>query len=695
MKASGGLREYPIRHPAGASSTMGIMLDWAAKYQPQRDRYWLEAELFFNRLPPQLHRQSVLLKNNLATFYSDTGQFKDILRRPHDPPFLYLHFWLLDDLGFPDTAARALLEKHLFLAMTFAFAALYTREIILDEGSNFDHRYLFLEHALAQQANLHLAQIHPPPALFWDYAQAFWYEYTEALLAELQPRPQAQPTPPEPTAAKLAFAKLPIAAVGLKANQEAATIAQLCAMLDQLNGVLQTLRDIAAIRMDINRRRYSYPIMAAMQAAGIDPNQLVRPEQILGALVLTDIIGKIGQESLARLDAGRKIAKTLNLPSFTAYFGGVETRIEQMVALFSIKARPEPHHPRHKPTGPFFTPYVETIPKVIEMAESYLLADLTFRESWEVQRRGLFGVSEMTAKAFPAGLIIEILCQHGHRMAAPIDMVFQTLQTTGFRYYDHDHLPPDTDDLGLLLRLYPYSAQPETHRKILQQPLGWLMQNISQTGQIPVWLTQQDPAWAQNYPFTALWGRSCATVEANLLLGLIAYDWPGYRELVERSAEGLLERLQNRGLSASQHYIPLYTLWTILKLMAKLSAKSVQAGLQEKFILINPILVEYFAIEAKQHRLSPQDAAFLSLICLSENAPPALKSCFTPTWISILCKHQRYDGSWLGEALFGTPTRGELAAWYASSSVTTAYCYHALKLYQLSVIREQGGGVAQ
>lgn len=664
------------------------MIDWAANYQPQRDRYWLEVETFFNHLPPQLYQQGVLLKNNLATFYSDTDQFKDILRRPHDPPFLYLHFWLLDDIGVPDTATRVLLEKHLFLAMTFTCAARYTREIILDEGSNFDNRFLFLEHALAQQANLHLTQIHLP-ASFWDYVQTFWHEYSETVLAELEPQFQARSTAPQPNAAQLAFAKIPLVAVGLKTNQKLALITELCAMLDQLNGVLQTLRDVAAIRADIGRR-YTYPIIAAMQAAGIDPNQPVSPEQILGALVLRGVIGKLGQASLARLTVGRKMAEALNLPSFMAYFEGVETRVEQMIDLFSIKARPKPD-PKHsagcKPTGPFFTPYVETIPKVIEMAENYLLADLTFRESWEVQRRGLFGAPEMIGKAFPAGLIIEILCQHDHPMAGPVDLVFQTLQATGFRYYDHDHLPPDTDDLALLLRLYPYSTQPETHAKILQEPLDWLRQNMSQTGQLPVWLTQQDPARAQSYPFTALWGGDCATVEANLLLGLIAYDWPGYRELIERSALGLLERLQNRGLSASQHYISLYTLWTILKLITKLSTKSDQPELQEKFISVNRILAERFMIEAKQYRLSPQAAAFLSLICLSEHAPSSIKACFTPGWVSILCKQQRYDGSWLGEPLFGTPTRGELAAWYASSSVTTAYCYHALKCYHVSVIK--------
>ena len=94
------------------------------------------------------------------------------------------------------------------------------------------------------------------------------------------------------------------------------------------------------------------------------------------------------------------------------------------------------------------------------------------------------------------------------------------------------------------------------------------------------------------------------------------------------------------------------------------------------------MLVQRFAIEIKRYRLSPQDAAFLTLICLSENAPSSIKPHFDPDWITLICKQQRYDGSWAGEPLFGTPTRGELATWYASNPVTTAYCYHALKTYR-------------
>jgi hypothetical protein len=657
---------------------------WAAKYQPNRDQYWPEVEHFFANLPPHLFRQGVLLKNNLATFYSDTGQFKDILSREHDLPLLYLHFWLLDNLDYPHIPVKDELEKHLFLALAFTFAAVYTQESILDEGANFDNRYLFLERALTQQADFHLDHLFPGPSPFWNYHQTFWQEYAEAVLITANPRP---PTPdPQPLSSKLAFTKIPAAAVAIGIDR-IELLPQLCAMLDQLNLVLQTLRDISTIRRDLGRRNLTYPILRTMQVAGLDPHQPTAPEQILGAMVLTGTIEKISQECLAWLLECRAISTSLNLPTFSAYFGVVENLVGEIRELFSLKKEKSATPPSaEKQRRPIFAPYVDTLSKVIEMAEGYLLSDPTFRESWEIQRRGVFGVAEMTGQAFPTGLIVEILCRHGHDMAVPLDIIFKTLQATGFRYYNHPHLPPDADDLGLLLRLYSYSTQRESHRDILQTPLRWLKANVLETGEIPVWLRPNDLDDGNGSQLNlALWGNSCATVEANVLLGLIDYDWARYYDLIEKSARNWCERLIANGLGATLHYVPLYSLWTAFELITKLSSRSIPLALRDKLGQTASTLAEILTNEAKRPGLTPQDAAFLILTCLPlEQWSPklALVSSLESDWITLLCKSQRYDGSWAGEPFYGTPTRGELATWYSSRPVTTAFCYAALKTYR-------------
>jgi len=649
-----------------------------AKYQPKRDQYWPEVEQFFDSLPPNLFCQSVLLKNNLATFYSNTGQFKDILRREQDQPLLYLHFWLLDDFQIPNSDHRTALERRLFLAMVFNFATVYTHETILDKGSNFDPTFQYLAQALTQQADFHLAQLFSGESAFWQYHRTYWAEYTEASLVGSADR---RPVTAEAATRKMAYNKISVAAVAT-GTRHAVHLPQLEAMMDRFNFIVQTLTDISTIRRDLARRHFTYPLARTLTEAGIEPHQPVEPKRLLGALVLTGTVGKICEECLSALAECRAAATLLSLPTFNTYFDIVEGLVGEVREMFDVRAKPRMSSESTDPEPPrrmLFAPAVDTAPKVIEMAEGYLLADPTFRESWEVQRRGTFGVPEMTAKAFPAGLIVEILCRHGHDMAAAVDEIFQTLQATGFRYFDFPDIPPDADDLGLLLRLFPYSRQQAAHRDILKTPLRWLDENVGRSGEIPVWFTRQTDFDDSDRQSTALWGQTCVTVEANLLLGLLDYDGIGYQAVIEKSARSILERWINRGLSATLHYVPLYSLWVGFELIARLAAGPLQTVLRNRLDPATQILTERLEIEAGRNFITPQDAAFLTLACLSDEAPVAARGLFSPRWIDILCKSQRYDGSWAGEPLYGTPTRGEFAAWYNSRPVTTAFCYHALK----------------
>jgi hypothetical protein len=176
-----------------------------------------------------------------------------------------------------------------------------------------------------------------------------------------------------------------------------------------------------------------------------------------------------------------------------------------------------------------------------------------------------------------------------------------------------------------------------------------------------------------------LWGQSCVTVETNLLLGLLAYDETAYQTLIEKSARNILDRWINQGLGAARHYVPLYSLWVSFELLAKLAAGPPGTALLDRLDQAAQILAAQLEMETYRVSVTPQDASFLILACLSAGAPDAAKELFTPRWIDILCQSQRYDGSWAGEPLYGTPTRGEFAAWYHSRPVTTAFCYHALK----------------
>jgi hypothetical protein len=171
-------------------------------------------------------------------------------------------------------------------------------------------------------------------------------------------------------------------------------------------------------------------------------------------------------------------------------------------------------------------------------------------------------------------------------------------------------------------------------------------------------------------------------VEANLLLGLIAYDALDYREVIERGVASLSQRWSSRGLSATAHYVPLYSLWVTLELLAKLPATLSEREGKSREQLQQTIL-HLLQREAARSTLSPQEAAFLILACLAggNGLTEKLQALLKPAWPLRLYKSQRYDGSWAAEPLYGTPTRGEFAAWYSSRLVTSAFCYHALKRY--------------
>ncbi|MGQ0603457.1 MAG: hypothetical protein ACT4QE_17390, partial [Anaerolineales bacterium] len=654
--------------------------------------------------------------HDLANRYSDTGQFADILSLPADPPWLVLHDWLLDDWGFPQGEARRALERHLSLAMVATFAAVHVRESallssVLDVEAGFDSSAQRLEQVLHDEATAHLAHLFPPASPFWEYHRKFMDACAQALAnpqAWLAPAPQSgeretlrvspapawlAPAPPfddelNRLADRLAFAKIPLVAVALYAGKARAS--QLPALLDlfgQLGLVFQILREALSLQHDAHRRHLSYPIIRAMHAAGIEFSRPVSPERLLGAALLTGVVVKIARECLARLERCRASALALDLPTLNAYLSTLEDQWRELMDLFSVEGvESTARHPGRLRLA-MAAPH-NGLAQAIVMAEAYLVADRTFRESWEVQRRGIFDSGELIGRIFAPGLILETLCQHRADMAGDVSALLDALADSGFRYYPHPAVPPDADDLGLALRLYSHSTEKARHREQLQKPLRWMEANISATGQIPCWFTRGVEGLDDAHE-TVLWGNQCATVEANLLLGLIAYDPIAYRAVIESSAAQWLRRWRLSGLGANALYDSAYALWTALRLLNALSASMVESNLRDQMERVmesaprrdDEAMVERLRLEARDVS-TPQAAAFLTLACLDGPASPAIAALFNPGWINLIVKRQRYDGSWASESLFVTPTRGEMAAWYSSRSVTTAYCWHALKVYE-------------
>jgi hypothetical protein len=651
-------------------------MDLFVKHQNQRSACWPAIEQFFGLLSPDLFRQAVILKTHLGLTYSSSGRFRDIFTRSHDHPLLYLHFWLLDDWNETATLARKRLEKHLLPAGVLSATAYHLWENIPYEDNIFDESFLGLIPHLLQEAWGHLVNIVPAGDLFWqqyqevgfseefdrDAAQATEDEDVIPLTvlrpdlsaAESQSFGQRTNFAPPPSLA--VFSQLSVAVTSLSSGRGEA-VPDLLGLVYELNQGLQCYHDVLAIRRDIYQNRSSDAILTTLALAGIDRQEAVSPQQLLGAFILHGVGPRICDESLAHIQKAQHYAAQLKLLTFEDYLKHLAQLVTDLKTVFTPKSSPVAY--------PKFLPYRNALAQATTAAESYLLADRLFQSSWAIQR-GLPDTETLTARAFPAGLVVENLCRCEHSLGDAIDQVFTWLQASGFRYYDNfPQLPPDADDLGLLLRLSQFATkdQQALYEKILEQPLSWMQRSILPSGEIPVWFAAGP---GQDSPIR-VWGHSCATTETNLLLGLIDLNKSEHRGIIREAAAGVIARFLSDGLAASLYYVQPYTIWSGLRL--------IEQGRQ--FFETSQPARSFFAARFEalgQSSLTPQTAAFQ---ILSKATLPTLESDTWP-WLKRLLKSQRHDGSWGAEPLFLVPHRSGVA-WYASRLVTSSYCYMALK----------------
>ena len=637
--------------------------------------YWRDLQKFFDTLPLEQFQQATLLLHNIAVRYSDDGQLQNILLRRQDYPLLDQHSWLFDDWSVQNVA----FEKHLMLGLAFRFIELDLRANIADPLSHQDESFLPLADTLAEQAQIHLKQ------LFSD-SSSFWNDYQQTALGGV---PAAVPF--GDAGAKdgglsdiWALISLSVTAAAFAADKES-LLPQLLELTDHLRGVYQTVMELASLRVDLRDGRVSYPIQRVMQAAGIKDIKNLSADFLFGALILTGALEKLCAENHARVAEARTLAERLNLPSFIQFCGETDSLLRQIRNQFGLKKQAgaegacvEPS--RNEPLRGFFVPAIDVIPNILQKAEGYLLSDLTFRETWEVQRSSYNAYPLLTGKTFAATLVLDILCRHGHAVSAAIDSIFDIYEQNQFCYYDSpEAIAPDIDTLAFPLRLYPYASDPERRREFLKQPLRWVRENQLPSGQIPVWLRFNDSKY-QISPLVVLYGENCATVEANLLIGLIEFDWDGFQDVITACAVSWCERWLAMGLGATGHYTPLFSFWTSLELISKLLKKDISSTLRADLTRLAAQLVTRLQTEGARPSLTPQAASFLTLACLRN---PEFSLPFNPAWITTLVKRQQWDGKWTGEPIFVTPSgRGLGTLWIASHTITSAFCYHALKTYQ-------------
>ncbi len=345
-----------------------------------------DIQQFFDRLPPGLARQGRLLRNDLAFHYSDTARLEDILLRPGDYPSLSLPTALLDDYGFQQGRLRRKINIHLLAAYFYTFAALYTQDMILDEGSFFDNDYLHLAQALSQQADREFAGLFPANSPFWELHRSAWAGYAEAALFErsLAAGGIALLGTSEALQGKdrLAPYRLTPVAVAYLARREH-HLPQLLLLLDHLHAAVVILQGLAHLEVDLPRGRFTAPYLMFMAELGLPVSKPANPLGVRLAMALTGAVPRILQEGRRQLEAGLALAEELQLPSLAACL----RQQEKIAQRLEDSTSPGRAQTSLASSPPALAPVKSSLAQAVEMAEGYLLADLTFRESWEVHRR--------------------------------------------------------------------------------------------------------------------------------------------------------------------------------------------------------------------------------------------------------------------------------------------------------------------
>jgi hypothetical protein len=629
-------------------------------------KWWGEVDRLIASLPPALFRQVKLLEYELALRYSQTGQFHDIFLGPDYPPALSVATWLLHDLEIRSSTTRDEAERRLFVASVLLVARVQIVDGLRDSrGFTTDDRVALVQW-LSERAAAEIARVVPDDSSYWDAYDLIASEEGNRLAASSEPDGHHTAHDPEALLASPFSAPMRMVALGaLVACDRLDLRVAVAEMLEQTADAYQVIADLASMPRDLELGRASYPIAFIARMALIPIQPATTPEVILGAMVATGSLNPIVESAIDRLRSARKVAIELRLPTFAAFLTDAETLFRGRLESWTVGGTGD----ASARSAPPVVPSMAALPQAIGMTEAFLLADPTFRESWETHREGMLGEPEVSSR-FPVGLILEILCRRGLDVRGAIDELLDFTVANEFRYYDHPRSGVDTDTIGVFLRLRPHATASGAYERTVAAVLECLDRNVHERRAVPVWLSGCAGAQDSESSVIAL-GEDCGTVAAHLLLGLLAAG--DAREAMLIGTQGLLDRIGSVGLAANVNYPPLFAMGVYFRLLRLLEAhEGVPAvrGIESARSALTDALQRAVSIKPA----SAQDAALLMLACHEANREDLIHA----DWTVQVLKRQRFDGSWVGEAFAAAPNRGRSVSWYSSTLLTTALCFDAL-----------------
>jgi len=609
-----------------------------------------------------------------------SGELRDFLA---SGPYrgLDLASCLLEDLRVPEEAERKALERDLYLS-----AACFAAGIFLNEQVLWDETGRSCEHGLLSAGLLHgglraLAKAVPGDDAL-ALSQRCWNEHAAAMSSHQRDRVRKAAPFTESDCERVGHRWSPLKAPVLAAAMYSGRgdlAPQLDLALDQAATLFQISRDLFNVNRDLARGHFTFPIVQAMTAAGMDAAHPPPAMGIMLALMVTRAMPDLARKYLAQCAQLQGTLERLGLPALGAMLQPLAEPFQELSDLYESRKAGTPRPAVPSRVGAMVLRNEPQLQQALQMARGFLLADPELRECWETHRWGLFNTPLLNGRVFPSGMVLELLSEAGVDCSASLGPLFDRYVENRYHYFEEAcALPPDTDTVGLMLRLTKHGVPEEraARRKLLELPLSWLKRNVREDGNLPVFLLHGiDDGEALPYP--RFMPEGCQAVVAGCLLGLLTADAHRFQDMIQLAAGRLCEAFSTRGMAAVGYYDAPYTGWIMLTLANRLGGDPAGAPLAEPLSRLRAGAVAVLEDHACGGSTTHQDAAMYLLAAqhAPELAPRAAR------WAEGILRRQRYDGSWDACPGYLLPNRGNVAGWYGSRTFTSAFCHNALALY--------------
>ncbi len=612
-----------------------------------RTRLDARAGLLYADITDGLHGLARPLRFELESLCLPSSQLGQIWSTTSWKPIEYA-IAILDGIDFNENSQRQALEDNFADLVFLCSAAVLLHDGLLSAETGYHYAHSLL-----------LPRIHTRIALQWQALNRSQTWASKALdqawaksIADLQHPASIYGI----RGGKWAPVALPALAALVFAQGEGA-LPTFIALLDESCRIFAVSQELHNLNRDLARGVRTDLIQQLARDCGMDPANLdtpLGPNQIILGAMLLPTLTDLAHHTIQ--DVATLVTRTRDA-GFPALGQCFESLAQPFTELLSLLAGSSPQEVA--PTI-CISPTPQKI-QALRAANAYLNSDTAAYELREEYRWGFLGAELLTGRTYTTGLVLE------QRILAG-DKHYHTTATELIAHYEHNHfhyfeqpnpLPPDSDTLGLMLRLAALTGIPVSpaYQRFIQRVL-------EQSGHgFPVYIFDEPGSYAHLRSMT---GLRCTAVHAGFLAGLA--QTVGSDADVEHLAHSLLNALETHSVAGFVNYDVPYGLLMLTTCLRALQQRAMHSELLKSLeSTIHTMTTPLWG----RIKHSPQDAA---LLMLAQVLPPALQS----EALTCILRHQRPDGSWNAEPLFMAPNRGARMTPFSSRTVTTSFCWHAL-----------------